>query len=189
MPDGCTAQSPPLASVRLKTRDGVSIQGIADRRSRVHLPAAQWQHGHVWERPGGSEFDSLPEGVIGDLQARYERVPFDRIRRMADYYALREVEADYVRELALRAQLSVRDNELVESWWLSCLATQLSETLERLATERRDSAIRSLRRRRRVRSTVLFQLWFNTIGPGGRCWFGNRYTTIRHYTFRLRWRP
>jgi hypothetical protein len=42
---------------------------------------------------------------------------------------------------------------------------------------------------RHLRSNLLFQLWFNTVGPGARTWFGNRYVGIRRYTFRLRWRP
>jgi hypothetical protein len=46
-----------------------------------------------------------------------------------------------------------------------------------------------MRWRQRTRSTALFQLWFNTVGPGGKTWLGNRYVDIRRYTFRLRWRP
>ncbi len=34
----------------------------------------------------------------------------------------------------------------------------------------------------------LFQLWFNTLRPWAKTWYGNRYTTVRHYIFRLRWR-
>ena len=40
---------------------------------------------------------------------------------------------------------------------------------------------------RRLRGrNFLFQVWSNTVGPGARCWTGNRYTPIRRHTFRLR---
>ncbi len=44
-------------------------------------------------------------------------------------------------------------------------------------------------RRRSFRANALFQLYWNTVGPGGRTWFGNRYVTIWRDTFRIRWRP
>jgi hypothetical protein len=72
---------------------------------------------------------------------------------------------------------------------LAQIATELADTLDHLGTANRARTTALIRRRpRRPRSEVVSQIWFNTIGPGGRCWFGNRYTTVRHYTFMLRWR-
>ena len=42
---------------------------------------------------------------------------------------------------------------------------------------------------RHLGTGILFQLRFNTVGPGARTWFANRNVGIRHYTFRFRWRP
>ena len=42
---------------------------------------------------------------------------------------------------------------------------------------------------KRLGHGFLFQLWFNTLGPGARTWFGNRYVGIRRHTFRITWRP
>jgi hypothetical protein len=51
-------------------------------------------------------------------------------------------------------------------------------------------AARNSRIARHLRGrNFLYQVWSNTVGPGAKCWFGNRYTPIRHHTFRLRWRP
>jgi len=142
----------------------------------------------VIETPPTPDFDNLPEQIGTDLDARFDHIPFDRVRRMADYWALREVEADHIRKLARRNDLSAEEGRCVEVWWLARLGAQLTDTLDRMSLENRENNLRLLgRHARRMHSKFLFQLWFNTIGPGGRCWFGNRYTTIRHYTFRLHW--
>lgn len=138
--------------------------------------------------PPDPDFSSLPAELLQHLDARFHRLPFERVRTYADYWALRDVETDHVRHLARRFNLTDLEQRSVEHWWLRQLVVPLDETLARLRSQRRSSTQR-LMRRRRVRSKLLFQLWFNTAGPGGRTWLGNRYTTIRHYTFRLHWRP
>ncbi len=143
----------------------------------------------VYKRPPAPDFDSLPHEVSDDLDTRFSRIPFSRVRRYADYWALRDIEADHIRKLAYRNGLSDDDRKIVEAWWLARVATEHVDTMDRLGTERWARRTRQRRRdARRPRSKVFSQIWFNTIGPGGRCWFGNRYTTVRHYTFRLRWR-
>ena len=78
-------------------------------------------------------------------------------------------------------------------WWLHQIQVPLDGTIRDLGDQRHVAFMRQMERRRlrrhHFKSEFLFQLWFNSIGPGGRTWFGNRYVTIRHYTFRLRWRP
>jgi hypothetical protein len=142
------------------------------------------------EQPPAPDFGGLPKAVLNDLDTRFPRIPFERVRRMADYWALRDVETDHVRLLTLRNGLSPDDRLSVESWWLDHISRQLADTIDRLTGENRVKSIRLARNRPRwLRGTTLSQIWFNTFGPGGRCWFGNRYTTIRHFTFRLHWRP
>jgi hypothetical protein len=142
----------------------------------------------VYKPPPAPDFDSLPHEVSDDLDARFSRIPFSRVRRYADYWALRDIEADHIRKVAHRNRLSDDDRKIVEAWWLARLETELVDTLNRLGTERRARMTRLRRGTWRSHSKVFSQIWFNTIGPGGKCWFGNRYTTVRHYTFRLRWR-
>jgi hypothetical protein len=160
------------------------------RRDRGAARAsALGQYYVVYEPPSVSDFDSLPHEVGNDLRSRISQIPFSKVRRYADYWALRDIEADHIRKLAYRNHLSDDDRKVVEEWWLARLATELVDTLDHLGTENRARTTRLIRRHsRRPRSKMFFQIWFNTIGPGGRCWFGNRYTTVRHYTFRLRWR-
>jgi hypothetical protein len=143
----------------------------------------------VYEQTPAPDFDSLPDEVNVDLDTRFAQIPFKRVRRFADYWALRDIEADHIRKLAYRNHLSDEDRKSAEAWWLAQIAVELVDTLDHLRTANRARTTRLIRRRpRRPRSKVVSQIWFSTIGPGGRCWFGNRYTTVRHYTFMLRWR-
>ena len=90
--------------------------------------------------------------------------------------------------LAYREGLSSRQLEALEAYWLGRVKAPLTRTLD----TRRFKHIEVMHRSRiakRLGTGFLFQLWFNTVGPGGRTWFGNRYVGLRHYTFRLRWRP
>jgi hypothetical protein len=126
--------------------------------------------------------------VIGGLEDRFARVPFGKVHRWADYWALRDVEIGHVRLLGRSGSLSKEQLEAVESYWLRRIEAPLRQTLDPLRFARTGAMHRS-RMARHFGSGILFQIWFNTLGPGGRTWFGNRYTTIRHYTFRLHWRP
>jgi hypothetical protein len=139
--------------------------------------------------PLAPDFNALPVEIRHDLDARFSRIPFDRVGRYADYWALRAIEEHHVRKLAHRHHLSEEDRRSLGAWWLARIAGELHETLARLGSERRDRTTRLIRRRTRPpRSKVLAQISHNTIGPGGRCWLGNRYTTVRHYTFMVHWR-
>jgi hypothetical protein len=128
------------------------------------------------------------EGVIHSLDDRFARVPFSRVHRSADYWALRDVEVDHVNLLARREGLSTELREALEAYWLSRIETPVRKTIDRLPFKHIEAMHRS-RVARRLGTGFLFQLWFNTVGPGARTWFANRYVGIRHYTFRLRWRP
>ncbi|MGP0032618.1 MAG: hypothetical protein ACLPVF_19205 [Acidimicrobiales bacterium] len=138
--------------------------------------------------PPPPDFDALPAGVAEDLTSRLARLPLTRVKRSADLFALYAVERDHVHRLAHRFQVTDTERASIDYWWLRQLDQTFAGTRERLHAHAR-SALRRDIRRRRSRSKVLGQLWWNTVGPGGRCWFGNRYVTIRRYTFRLHWRP
>jgi hypothetical protein len=129
------------------------------------------------------------ERVAQSLDHRFARVPFSRVHGYADYSALRDVEVDHVSRLAHDEDLSDEQREALEAYWLRRIGDRLREPMDRvrlhdIGAMQRSRVAQRLRNRR-----FLFQLWFNTLGPGAKTWFGNRYVPIRHYTFRLRWRP
>lgn len=132
---------------------------------------------------------NVPGEILDALEERYLSVPFWRVRRMADYWALCSVESQHVEKLAARHRLGSEDKKALERWWLGRLQQRVEPTVAALRAKDRERTFRTRRNRPHLRTNVIFQIWFNTIGPGGRCWFGNRYTTIRHYTFRLHWKP
>jgi hypothetical protein len=148
------------------------------------------------ERIGEKELPALrppdlndrSEVVLRHLEQRFHQVPFERIRGEADYWALVSVESDHMRRLAQEYNLSENQRKDLQRYWLERIEEPLSDMLKRfhyrgLLSHHRSPIARHLQ------WNWLYQLWFNTVGPGARCWFGNRYTTIRHYTFRIRWRP
>jgi len=128
------------------------------------------------------------ETVIRGLDDRFARVPFRRVRHSADHWALRAVEVDHVKRLGHREGLSGQQVRALQAYWLGRVEAPLRVTMDRRRFKHMETMYRS-RVARRVGTGFLFQLWFNTIGPGARTWFGNRYAGIRRYTFRLRWRP
>jgi hypothetical protein len=138
--------------------------------------------------PGPPDIGERTEAVVQGLDDRFGRLPFDRVNCFADYWALRTVEVEHVGRLARREGLSQQQSEALKAYWLGRSQAQLSERLDQWHFEKIMSCHRS-RAPKRLRSKVLAQLWFNTLGPGARTWFGNRYVAIRRYTFRLRWRP
>ncbi len=127
--------------------------------------------------------------LLQSFDDRFARVPFSRIHGYADYWALRDVEVDHVCRLALREALSDEQREALKAYWLRRIADRLREPMDRVHLDDIGAMQRSRVAQRLRNRRFLFQLWFNTFGPGARTWFGNRYVPIRHYTFRLRWRP
>ena len=118
------------------------------------------------------------------LSSRLEQIPLKRVRRRADYWALRQIEEEHVKQLARSFGLFDVESERLTSWWLGEIDSLLSARFQDLFVDQELP-----RRMPQIRPKTLFQIWFNTLGPGGRCWFGNRYVAIRRCTFRLRWRP
>ena len=66
------------------------------------------------------------------MDHRFTRVPFDRVHRWADYWALRDIEIDHIKLLGRRENLSEQNLEALESYWLMRLQIPLSGTLEQL---------------------------------------------------------
>ena len=132
------------------------------------------------------DFDALPDGVLEDLEGRLPRIPVGRIRRRGDYYALVSVEADHISRIGRQLGLADRERESLNQWWLGEIERCYPEIEERLSPT---AGGRLRRPMPRIRPGLLFQIWFNILGPGARCWFGNRYVTLRRYTLRLHWRP
>ena len=142
----------------------------------------------IWEKLEGvlePRPPFLSTDAVADFDLRLRRLPVSRVHHWADYWALRSIEHDHVSRVARQWRLTEEQRQEVDDWWLTLVDNQVEEPLERL---RKRTAGRPIRRMPRSRNRVVFQLLLNTIGPGGRTWFGNRYTTLRLLTFRLRWR-
>ena len=138
--------------------------------------------------PRPPDLGERTDPVIGELDGRFERIPFQRVRGYADYWALQGIEGEHTKKLAVRYGLTAPQTEALHRYWYERIDAHLAERMDRWA-EARMTARHTSRISRRLGSGFLFQLWNNTLGPGGRTWFGNRYSTIRPYTFRIRWRP
>lgn len=130
----------------------------------------------------------VPAGMVRDLVFRYGRLPVQRIHRRADLAALRRVEEEHVQRVARRYGLDETARESAMSWWVEEVEARCSAVRARIVRQERRRVDR-IRRHRAFGSNALLQLYWHTVGPGARTWFGNRYVTIRRYTFRLRWRP
>jgi hypothetical protein len=126
--------------------------------------------------------------VLNTLDRRFEMIPFHRIRRSADYWALLDVETEHVETPAREQHLSGQYVEVLHQYWNERIEVHLANTLEGLHRSRMLKMHHS-RVARRLGHGFLFQLWFNTLGPGARTWFSNRYVGVRRHTFRIRWRP
>jgi hypothetical protein len=129
------------------------------------------------------------ETVVQSLDDRFAQVPFSRVHGLADYWALRAVEVDHVSRLTVDEGLSDQQLEALKAYWLRRIEDRLREPMDRVRLHDIEAMHRSRVARRLRNRRFLFQLWFNTLGPGAKTWFGNRYVRIRHYTFRLHWRP
>ncbi len=165
------------AVISLDSRDvPLSVVGLERLASRRPPP------------PSVPDIGEQTEAVMRALDGRFARLPSEGVRRLADYWALRSVEEDHVKRLAQQENLSQQQREAVRNYWLKRVETTLSDTVEELHFRHLESHTRS-GAERRLPPLFVAQLWFNTLGPAGRTWFGNRYAGIRHHTFRLRWRP
>jgi hypothetical protein len=160
-----------------------------DSRS-VHLSVVRLQRltDDCIPPPPRPELGENGDAVLDALDRRFELIPFHRIRRSADYWALLDVEAEHVDKLAREQDLSGQDAKALHQYWNERIEAHLAKTLERLHRSRM-LEMRHSRVARRLGHGFLFQLWFNTFGPGARTWFGNRHVGIRRHTFRIRWRP
>jgi hypothetical protein len=158
--------------------EGVPLSAISLERLYSRQPPA----------PPPPDMGDRTESVIAGLNDRFTRVPFARVHGSADYWALRDVEIDHADRLADQEGLSEEQRLQLQTYWLRRIEDPLRPTMDRLMFSGMDAMHRS-RIARHLGHGFLFQLWFNTVGPGARCWFGNRYVGIRRHTFRLRWRP
>jgi hypothetical protein len=178
-----------------------SVPPIAGSAAATDQGQECWQDWDVPVDPP-AELAALPPDVWRQLEERLQRIPVERIRWMADYYALRSVESEHITRIARGLDLPAGEQELLSDWWLQTVDLKVKPNVEQIMKSQRESDRRwmtSERRRHLARRlppqppgvvrTVLFQAKFNTVGPGGRTWFGNRYVGIRRHTFRLHWRP
>jgi hypothetical protein len=122
--------------------------------------------------------------VLQKLDERFERLPFDRVRRRADYWALRSVEVGHVRKLTRDHHLSGEQGKNLERFWLDRVDIHLLEKLQQW-----DHREAGQRMARRSRSSFSSDLRSKMLTPEIRTWFANRYASFRRFSFRAYWRP
>jgi hypothetical protein len=147
----------------------------------VRLEHIAWQERRAVPMP---DLAASTDAVVRDLDSRFARVPFRRVRRMSHYGALRAVEKEHIRLLAGRYGLGAEEQAALSAYWLSRIEVHLAPVLDRLEA-REDEVIERPWLVRRLRWGFVFQLWFNTFGEGGRTWLGNR--GIGNTIFRMHW--
>ncbi len=123
------------------------------------------------------------------LGTRFVKTPFHRVHNLAEYWALYAVETDHIQSLRHQHNLSDDAFHDLQAHWLGRIERELADTSEQHRRKSHEAMLNSHVARRLRGRNFLFQVWSNTIGPGARCWIGNRYMPIRRHTFRLRWRP
>ena len=120
----------------------------------------------------------LPPSLASALARRYEQLPVVRVRYRRDIRRLDRAESLWIRR-ALRQHLhadAVRAN--TEQWWLAQVTRACSSVVAVL--EQLESAgVAPELPPQPWRPTWLFQLWWNTLGPGARTWLRNRRAPIR----------
>lgn len=138
--------------------------------------------------PKPPNLGDLARQIEAGLEERLTRIPFQRVNNWADYWALRDVEVEHIKRVATQNNLPETQRQDLQVYWLDRIDMPIQDRLDRLY--HRNVGLRGRSRiQRHLRWNWLYQLWSNTVGPGARTWFGNRYTPIRRYTFRLWWRP
>lgn len=155
----------------------------------VPLGAVRLEQVELHPLPPAPDLGARTGEVRAALDARFAKVPFRRVRSQADYWALRDIEADHIRRVAHEHRLSDEEQQELSAHWLGRIDQRLAGVRDCWQSKNHEMMLNSRIAAHLQGHSVLFQLWANTIGPGARCWFSNRYTPIRHHTFRLRWRP
>jgi hypothetical protein len=155
----------------------------------VPLDAVQLERVPAHVVPALPDLGAASPGLVADLDDRFKRLPLRRVHSIADYWALRSVEVDHVRNLARRLGLSGTERLAVQGHWLGRVDGALARTIERLQLDDLDAATNSRTGRRLKDRNAVRQVWWNTLGPGATTWFNNRYAPVRRHTFRLHWRP
>jgi hypothetical protein len=165
-------------------------------------PGSTIGHDGRVDEPEPPACDALPPELRSDLDDRLRELSGERIRAMADYYALRSVESAHIDRLARRFGLSAVERDLVGRWWQRRVRDELGRRTGAIMRRQDQAHLRRIlttRFRRpnrgvpshlpRVVHTAMRQIAFNTLGPGGRTWIDNRHICVRRYTIRLYWRP
>jgi hypothetical protein len=86
--------------------------------------------------PPRPELGGNGDAVLNALDRRFEMIPFHRIRRSADYWALLDVETEHVETLAREQHLSGQYVEVLHQYWNERIEVHLANTLEGLHRSR-----------------------------------------------------
>jgi len=172
------------AAIGRVPRSIIALDSRAVPLSRVRLEAID-----AHPVPALPNLGTETAAVSEHLGTRFAKTPFHRVHNLADYWALHAVETDHIQSLRHQYNLSGEALVDLQAHWLGRIERELADTSEQLRRKNHEAMLNSRIARRLRGRNFLFQVWSNTVGPGARCWIGNRRTPIRRHTFRLRWRP
>ncbi len=172
--DGPGARRHDLRQARLVERSGRGA--VFASEAPPHDLGSEWLGADDDPPPMRPPPPEVPATMARELASRYDRLPVQRIRRHADLWALRRVKEEHVDRLARRHQLDEVARDVTVGWWLAEVQRHCASISARLQREER-RRLRRIHRHPQFRSNAVFQLYWNTVGPGGRTWIGNRYST------------
>lgn len=123
----------------------------------------------------------LPAPLASALGRRYDRLPVVAVRSRRGIRQLDRAESRWIRHVLRRYPLTDAAQLTVEQWWHAQIARACSGAaamLERLETVGGTANLPP----RPWRPAWLFQLWWNTLGPGARTWLRNRHSSFPKMT-------
>lgn len=129
----------------------------------------------------------LPLSLASELARRYDGLPVVRIRSRRAIQALDHAESKWIRSALQRYPLSGAVKDRAEEWWRAQVVRACGSVIVVLEKLEAAGAGPELPPQP-WRPTWLFQLWWNTLGPGARTWVRNRRASFRRVTHGFRWR-
>ena len=114
---GCLADATVTIDSRGVPLSAVQLERLASRRPPPPAPP------DIGERSAA---------VMQALDERFARLPFGRVHRFADHWALRSIEVEYARHLAGKERLSEPQFAALERYWLRRVEAPLGDKLDEL---------------------------------------------------------
>lgn len=120
----------------------------------------------------------LPAPLASALARRYEQLPVVRVRSRRDIRRLDHTESRWIRRAVGRYSPTDAAPASIEEWWLAQVARACGGVVA-LLEQLEMAGVTPELPLQPWRPTWLFQLWWNTLGPGARTWMRNRRASFR----------